>query len=462
MNSFNIQDFLKKNVKPATGCTEIIAVGYATSLAYFALFNKTINIKDEIPVFPSPAEEFKLNQLKTITVKTDRDVYKNAFAVSIPGTNSKKGIAMATAIGFYCNPRNKLNLFGDLSENIVRIAKKIINSGKIQIDYLKNQRKKLHLDIRVSLEYIMDNNILRSSYVRLQDEHDNITTIKRDGKILYEGSRRLETVERETFPKEIEELIEIIKTMSIREKEMVFNGIKMNSKIAEEGLKGNYGQAVGQTLRKIAKINKTDHSLIMNVRIMSAAAADARMGGCDLPVMSTSGSGNQGITALVPIAIIGDLKKSPYQKICEAALLSHLITKMTHLFSTHLSALCGCAIKAGIGATAGITYLLNGSLEQIHNAINLLAANITGIICDGAKAGCALKLSTAAGVATESALMALEDVTIPSDNGIICQKAEDTIKAIGRISDSMVETDYTIIDIMRQKESRDNANKFRY
>jgi L-cysteine desulfidase len=257
--------------------------------------------------------------------------------------------------------------------------------------------------------------------------------------------------EQEEFPETIDDLLELVQSMTDREKKEVYKGIVMNKKIAEEGLEGNYGLNIGKSLQKMAKRDNTDDSMVIQVRIMVAAAADARMGGASIPVMSTSGSGNQGITALVPIAVLAEHKDIEYDKVCEAALLSHLITKFTHLYSTHLSALCGCAVKAGIGAAAGITYLLNGSTEQINNAINLVVANITGIICDGAKEGCALKLATAAAVATESALMALEGIKVPSDNGIIYENAEKTIEALGSISNSMVETDNEIIRLMQQK-----------
>jgi len=392
-----------------------------------------------------------------IQIKSDRDVYKNAIAVAIPGTDGQKGMGIAAAIGLYCDPSKRLNLFKDINENIVKKANKVLNSGKVAIKYLEKQKKKPHLDIQVTLKYII-NDKLNTAYVRIQDEHDNITKIQINNEIIYEGLRKFEKLEREEFPETIEEMIEIVKSMSLEEKELVYEGIIMNKKVAEEGLKGDYGQKIGKFIQTLTKKEDTEHSLIMQGRTKSAAAADARMGGCNLPVMSTSGSGNQGITALVPIAVVGELKHISYDKICEAALLSHLLTKMTHLYSTHLSALCGCAVKAGIGAAAGITYLLNGSVKQIHNAINLLAANITGIICDGAKAGCALKLSTAAGVAIESALMALEGVKIPTDNGIIYSRAEDTIKAIGKISDSMVETDFTILEIIQQKALKNRIN----
>jgi len=446
----NILEFLSNNVQPATGCTEPIAVGYATSVAYHALYNDSVEKTEKGIFFPNDAPEFDPDCLQEIKVKTDKNVYKNAYAVKIPGTGGQKGIPIATAMGLYSEYKKKLNLFNGLSSDVIKKAKGILNSNKIKVSYIQSAASKPHLDIQVTLHYLIENQI-RKSYVHLQDEHDNIVRIEVDGNLLYEGTRKTPQKEKEEFPESIEELVEIARSMTKKEKAEVYKGIQMNKKIAKEGLEGNFGLGIGKSLHKIAQMEGSEDSLVMQVRIMVASAADARMGGANMPVMSTSGSGNQGITALVPIAVIGELKNLKYDNICEAALLSHLITKFTHLYSTHLSALCGCAVKAGIGATAGITHLLNGSLEDINNAINLVVANITGIICDGAKEGCALKLGTAAAVATESALMALEGIMVPSDNGIVYENAEETIMALGKISNSMVQTDNQIISLMKQK-----------
>ncbi|TFG00021.1 MAG: serine dehydratase subunit alpha family protein [Promethearchaeota archaeon] len=446
----NVLDFLSKNVKPATGCTEPIAVGFATSVAYNALFNESVVSSGDVISFPKNAPTFNTNQLVEIKVKTDKDVFKNAYAVKIPGTGGQKGIGIATAMGLHSDYQKKLNLFNDITPELIEKAQQTLNSNKIKVSFMESKEKMPHLDIQVSIKYLIENSS-RTSLVQIEDEHDNITRIEVDGKILFEGSRKLPQKEQGEFPKSIVELVHIAESMTPQEREEVYKGILMNKNIANEGLQGNFGLNIGKNLEKMAKMDGSYDSMVMQVRIMVAAAADARMGGAKIPVMSTSGSGNQGITALVPIAVISEIKNIDYDKTCKAALLSHLITKFTHLYSTHLSALCGCAVKAGIGATAGITYLLDGSLEEINNAINLVVANITGIICDGAKEGCALKLGTASAVATESALMALEGIKIPPDNGIIYENAGDTIKALGKISNSMVKTDNEIINLMQLK-----------
>jgi L-cysteine desulfidase len=194
-----------------------------------------------------------------------------------------------------------------------------------------------------------------------------------------------------------------------------------------------------------------ENSLLSEVKIRTAAAGDARMGGSKLPVMTTSGSGNQGILALMPVAVIGERHGIDKRRICEAAMLSHLVTCFAASESGDLSAICGCSIKAGFGAAAGAAYILGGGINEINNSINILAANITGMICDGAKESCALKLLTAAGAATESAFMAMSGMKVSPDNGIIFAGAEETIKAIGEISLSMVPTDIEIVKIMQDK-----------
>jgi L-cysteine desulfidase len=239
--------------------------------------------------------------------------------------------------------------------------------------------------------------------------------------------------------------------MTGEECETVYDGLLMNNRVAEEGLKGDYGLKVGKNLKAQIDRGIIDDSVISEVKIRTAAAGDARMSGAKLPVMTTSGSGNQGILAVMPIAVVGEKFSLEKRKICEAALLSHLVTNFVARQSGDLSAICGCAIKAGFGAAAGVTFLLGGGEEEINNAVNIVAANITGMICDGAKDSCALKLFTASEAATEAAFMAVSGMKVSPDNGIIFPRAEDTIRAVGKISLSMVSTDREIVKIMQEK-----------
>jgi L-cysteine desulfidase len=227
-------------------------------------------------------------------------------------------------------------------------------------------------------------------------------------------------------------------------------GILKNKRIAEEGLAKQYGLNITKSLKKIFIENESSNSILSEIRMKVAAAGDARMGGSDLPVMTSSGSGNMGLTAILPIVIMGERKGVSKIKVQMAVLFSHIITSIADKYLGHLSVLCGAAIKAGFGVAAGITYLLDGSQTQINTAINLMAANNVGFFCDGAKPSCALKISTAAGIATECALMALNNQKISSENGIVFENSDTTLKGIGDLCKSIYPLNKSIIEIIKK------------
>ncbi len=446
----NVELFLKKNVKPATGCTEPVAVGYATSLAYSAVHGKLAANPEGIEIIGIPPEA-ELDRVEGITIKTDRDVYKNALAVSIPGTYGQKGMAIASAMGLYSDPRNGLNLFQGVSPDTVAKANQVLTEHKVSIDEVTDNSENARLDIEVTLNYRADGKG-KEAYVRLLDNHDNIAWIRVNGDTLYQPAPKQQIAsQQEELPHTLEEMLSIVRKLSPKEKDLLYQGVEMNMAMAQEGLSQKYGLGVGASFQALLTEGTLNDDLITRVRINSAAAGDARMGGANMAVMSTAGSGNQGITALIPIAVTAEYFGIGRDRVCEAVMLSHLVTKLASTEAGYLSAICGCAIKAGSGAAAGVAYLLGGDEPEINNAINLMCANVTGMICDGAKEGCALKLSTAAGTATESALMAMHGVRVNPDNGIIFNRSENTLHGIGAIAHSMVGTDLTIVELMQNK-----------
>lgn len=446
---FDVKTFLAENVMPATGCTEPIAVAYATSLAYSALFGIIPNQdSQQASVLNIP----NLEDVVEISITTDRDVFKNALAISIPGTSGQKGITIASAMGLFCDPYKGLNLFENVSGDTLKKANDLLASNKIVINKVEDTSDESDLDIKVKLTYLVDSKNLTYSIVRLQGQHDNITKINVDGKDMFtKDYSKGESVKSE-FPGTLKELVSIADNLTNEEIKLAYEGITMNLAISSEGSKNDYGLNLGKTIKKLTETGVlSKNSLVQKVKATAAHAGDARMGGANMPVMSTSGSGNQGITALIPIAVVGKYQGISEKTMAKAAMLSHLVTKYVSNHSGYLSGICGCAIKAGIGATAGVAYMISGDIKVINNAINIMAANITGMICDGAKEGCALKLSTAAGTATESAFMAKAGMYVPGDNGIIYSNAEDTMIAIGKITQSMVPTDVKIVEIMQDK-----------
>ncbi len=434
--------FLDENVKPATGCTEPVAIGYATSLAYNSLFG---NLPHEpCRDIPTP----KADSLEKIQLSIGKGVYKNAFSMAVPGTDGEKGMEIAAAVGLFLDPKKELELFEDVNEEVLSEAKKIEKKEKIDVSEVKD---KSEFDIQVDLVYNY-NGEQRTSSVRLEKFHDHISSIEVDGETLYEDENIEKESESVEIPNTLEEMVQTAKNIDESTVERLYEGIEMNKDLAEESLENGYGIGVGRKLNEMVKNGDLSDDLVNKVKIKTAAAADARMGGIEEPIMSTSGSGNQGITVLVPIGVVGEEKGLSKKKQAEAAMLAHLVTKYSTEKSSHLSALCGCSVKAGMGATAALTYLLGGDVDKIKNSIKILAGNLTGMICDGAKEGCALKISTAAGETLESSLMALQGLEVPNDNGIVGKTAEETLKNIGKISNEMASIDLQIIDILEKKE----------
>ena len=448
----DLLNFLNNNVVAATGCTEPIAVAYAVSLAYHALFqdqitidvNNNFKISKEVP-------SIKLDNLKMIKIEVDQNVYKNAYNAIIPGTDGLKGIEVAAALALYLNPKDKLNIFNNIEKPNLERIEKILNDNIIKVSYIEESAHKNLLKIYVTLQY-MHQEKLRRSKVKIHEKHDNVVEINVDGKNLYDSSKVHIDAQRNQLSLNLKKILNSVEIANGSILEEVNKGILMNLKIADEGLKNQYGLNIAKSLKLLFDEEGCSFSIISEIRTKVAAAGDARMGGSNLPVMTSSGSGNMGITAIIPVVIMGKRKDIPISRIQRAVLLSHIITSIADNYHGHLSLLCGAAIKAGFGVAAAIAYLLNGSYSQIHNAINLMAANNVGFLCDGAKPGCALKVSTAAGIATECALMALENNTINSDNGIIFENPDDTLKGIGNVCQAMDPLNKKIIKLLEKSD----------
>lgn len=446
----DLLNFLKTNVIAATGCTEPIAVAYAVSLAYHALFQKEITIDaNNTFKFSNQVPAIQFENLKGIKIEVDQNVYKNAYSAIIPGTNGLKGIDVAAALALYLNPINKLNLFKTIHTLKLDKIKQILNNDLIKVSYKEENINDYLLSIDITLKYQIHDEE-RTSQVKVRKFHNNIAEINVDGENMYKNFKYQECEKEETLSMNLEEILELIDMASKNILEEVNIGILMNKRIAEDALINQYGLNIAKNLKKIFNENDSSNSILSEIRIKVAAAGDARMGGSNLPVMTTSGSGNMGLTAILPIVIMGERKGISINEIQRAVLFSHIITSIADRFLGHLSVLCGAAIKAGFGVAAGITYLLNGSQKQIHNAINLLAANNVGFLCDGAKSGCALKISTAAGIATECALMALNNQKVGFENGIVFENSEDTLKGIGNLCKSIYPLNKSIIELIEK------------
>jgi len=229
-------------------------------------------------------------------------------------------------------------------------------------------------------------------------------------------------------------------------------GVRHNMALADYGLKHGPGLGVGKTFERLVRQKLMQKDMFLAARMLTSAAADARMDGVKLPAMSSAGSGNHGLTAILPIWAVKDYVECDHRTVLRAIGLSHIITAYVKSHTGRLSAVCGCSVAAGAGATAGVSYLLGGDVHHVAGAIKNLMEDLAGVVCDGAKAGCALKLATAAGTAVQAALFSLHGVKVKPTDGIIDASPEQTMRNVGALStEGMIETDRTILNIMLAK-----------
>lgn len=409
---------LDDQVKPALGCTEPIAAAYAVAKA-----------KDVLG-----------ESVEKIEIKVDRNVFKNALAVYVPGTN-QKGLKIAAALALVCgNSDYKLEVLKDATEEDVKKALKILQEDFIKVDVKKDVRG-------LYIEAVLYNND-NTAKVILREKHDNIALIQKNDEIIFEKDiNKDEKVEsKDGIQKyKIKDLVEFSKTVDIADLKLIEKAISMNLDVTNARLqeKPKLKQKVEKTLECKDAENYA--------KLLTAITCDARMKGYPLPIMSCAGSGNQGIQATIPVFAFGDIINKSKDDIIRATTLSILVTIFIKSYTGALSPVCGCGVAAGTGASCGIAYLLGADTKQIEGTIKNMTGGIAGILCDGGKPGCAMKLSIATSAAIDAAKMALNDIVISSDDGIVDKTAEKSIQNLGKISTDMAYIDDTILEIMLAK-----------
>jgi L-cysteine desulfidase len=434
--AYSVKNILQMEIAPALGCTEPSAIAFGAAAAASLLESKNIT---------------------AINVWVDANIFKNSLAVSIPGTEGLRGLDVASALGALGgDPTLKLQVLEPVNDQVVAHVQKIVQAGQVKVNLLPDQK-----GIYIRTQVIEIDNVAESI---IKDSHDNIVSLKLndqtilDHPLLSDASGedgQNELIEMESWLKglSLAELYGLIDDLDEEDFEFLKEGIQYNLRLAEYGLKYGPGLGVGKTLDTLVRQRLIKRDMILAAKILTSSAADARMAGVKIPAMSLVGSGNLGLTAILPIWAVKDHLECDERVILEAVALSQIITIFIKSHTGRLSALCGSSIAAGAGSTAGITHMLGGNLNQISGAIKNLMGDLAGVICDGAKAGCALKLSTAAGIAVQAALFALQGVQVHSTDGIISTSPEGTMQNVGILStQGMIETDRTILQIMMKKQ----------
>lgn len=410
-------DILKEELVPAMGCTEPIALAYAAA--------KAREVLGEIP--------------DKVVVEASGSIIKNVKSVIVPNTNHLKGIPAAVAAGVVAGKaEKKLEVIASVTIEEVKQIQKYLHSKEIIV---------LHIDSGITFDIVVsvykDNSYAK---VRIANYHTNIVLIEKDGNKLFETMVESEKEERVTDRsllnvKDIWEFARIVDISDV--KGLLDKQIKYNMAISEKGLSGNYGANIGKVLLKMYGDN-----IKIRAKALAAAGSDARMNGCELPVIINSGSGNQGITTSVPvIAYARELEVSD-ETLYRALSLANLVTIHQKTSIGRLSAYCG-AVSAGAGAGAGIAFLYGGDYKDIiHTIVNTLAI-VSGMVCDGAKASCAAKIVSAVDAAILGFHMYREGQQFLGGDGLVMKGVEETIANIGRLGkEGMREANEEIIKIM--------------
>lgn len=422
-------ELLHKEVKPALGCTEPIAVALAAAKA-------TETLKTEVPVL----SEYEVD------VEVSGNILKNGMGVGIPGTGMV-GLYIASALGAVCGKSEYgLEVLKDLTDKDVDTAKGLVDAGKVRIKVAESP-KILYVKVMVS-------SAGHKSWTVIEDDHDRIVETGLDSSV----SDFRKGGDGETTPVKctldynltVKEIYSFAQSATFEDIKFILADRDLNLALAREGLSGDYGLNVGKAIRENQQEVFGD-DFISFAMGMTAAASDARMAGCKLPAMSNSGSGNQGITVSMPVIAYALKNNVSDEKLARALILSNLIAIHIKGYLGRLSALCGCVV-ASTGSSCGLVWLRGGGYEEVCSAIKNMIGNITGMVCDGAKVGCAMKVASGVSSSVQSAVLALQGIHACETDGIIDKDIEKTIENLGSVGSTGMEmADSLIQKIMVHK-----------
>lgn len=422
-------ELIRKEVVPATGCTEPVAVALAAARA-----SKQLS-----------------SEATVVDIYLSANMLKNAMGVGIPGTGMI-GLPIAVALGLIlANPEKELSVLDAFTKEELARAKEIVDSKRIRIQHKLGNVDKLYIE--VNLEDAEDNKVS----VIIEGDHRNICFVQHNDNIIVDNRKKTKSQELSTSAEEDElalnfDLVYRFATETPLERiEFITQAVELNRTIAEYSLNSSLGHEVGRVIKSEEGRRFMGDTVFTDMLIYTGAACDARMDGAPLAVMSNSGSGNQGITATLPVWAFAHREDSSFEATVRALTLSSLMVIYIKQKLGRLSALCGCVVAA-TGSSCGITYLMGGTKLQITYAIKNMVGNITGMLCDGAKPSCSMKVSSGVSSAMLSALLAMKNQVVTAQEGIVdndVDKTIDNLTAIGR--ESMNETDKLVLEIMTTK-----------
>ena len=418
---------MNREIVPAIGCTEPIAVALCVAKA-----TETLGCRPE-----------------RIEARLSANVLKNAMGVGIPGTGMT-GLPIAMALGALIGKSEyELEVLKNADAAAVEEGKKMIDEKRIDVDLKYNITEKLYIEIEVFAGGA-------SAMAIISGGHTRFVHISRCGETLFSAEAKADegvapVAEVKNPELTLKKVWDFAMTAPIDELRFILEAKRLNMNAAYESLKGNYGHAIGKLFRSESERNVMGDTLHCQIVGMTTAACDARMAGAMIPVMSNSGSGNQGLTSTVPVAVYAEQINANEEQTIRSLILSNLTVIYIKQSLGRLSALCGCVVAA-TGSSCGITYLMGGGYEEVTFAVKNMIANLAGMICDGAKPSCAMKCASGVSTAVVSALMAMNNRCVKSVEGIIDDDVDRSIRNLTDIGrDAMVHTDAMILRIMTSK-----------
>ncbi|MBM3117486.1 serine dehydratase subunit alpha family protein [Jeongeupia naejangsanensis] len=416
---------IKKEVAPALGCTEPISLALASAIA-----------RRELGVLP-----------ERIVAKVSPNLMKNGMGVTVPGTGTV-GLPIAAAVGALGgDPDAGLEVLKSLTAGVVADGKAMLAAQQVSVG-IAEVPNILYAESRLEAG---------GHWVRvcIADAHTRVVRIEKDGEVLFEAEPGAggDGLGYSLAGATARDVYDFATTVPLADIAFILDAARLNDALSREGMKGEYGLHIGATLQRQVQKGLLSDDLLTRVLVRSTSASDARMGGATLPAMSNSGSGNQGIAATMPVVVVAEHVGADDEKLARALMLSHLMAVYVHGKLPKLSALCAVT-TASMGAAAGIAWLLRGDYDAVSMAICSMIGDIAGIICDGASNSCAMKVSTSGTAAYKAVLMALDDIRVTGNEGIVAHGVDASIDNLCALAcGSMMQTDRQIIEIMVQKNS---------
>lgn len=418
---------INREVVPAIGCTEPMAVSLCVAKA-----------KEALGCIP-----------ESIDVLLSANILKNAMGVGIPGTGMV-GLPIAVALGAIIGKSEYgLEVLRDVCPEVVEDGKKYIAENRIKIGLKQDCPDKLYVEVTLKA-------IGSEATAIIAHDHNNFIYVAKDNQVLlnepiaHKDGQEVEDSESEEL--NLRTVFDFATTSPIEELQFINEARRLNENAANEALKGNYGHALGKTLSRPLGRGIMGDSMFSHILSATSSACDARMAGAMIPVMSNSGSGNQGIAATMPVVIFAEENHNTEDELTRALILSHLTAIYIKQSLGKLSALCGCVV-ASTGSSCGITYLMGGNYDQVAYSVKNMIANLAGMVCDGAKPSCALKVSSGVSTAVLSAMLAIQNRYVSSVEGLIEDDVDRCIHNLTRVGAyGMNETDQMVLDIMTHKK----------